>query len=50
MVNIVAEGHSTLERRLSYALGFQKDKERMELEIQNLNINMRKVKAAIGIA
>lgn len=50
MIQIIAEGHADLNRKLNLALGLQADKERIDLEIQNLRIDMRTVKTALGIA
>lgn len=50
MINVVADGHLDLRRELKKALSLQDDKERMELQILKLNIDMRDVKLAVGVA
>jgi hypothetical protein len=50
MINIVAEGHLDLYRKLDHVTTFEKEKERMALQIEYINMEMRKVKTAVGIA
>lgn len=49
-IDIIGDGHVDLVRRLDEARELQRDKEEMKLQILNLNIDMRKVKEAIGLA
>lgn len=49
-IKIIAEGHATLMKRLNEVIGLQRDKVQIDLEINWLKMDMRKVKAKIGIA
>lgn len=49
-IDVIGDGHVDLVRRLDEARELQRDKERMELEILNLSLDMSAVKRRIGLA
>lgn len=48
-IDIIGEGHDFLKQRLDEALQMEKKRERMELEILNLQIDMKKVKTCLHL-
>ena len=49
-IRVIGEGHDFLKRRLDEALLMEQKRERMELDILGLKMDMKKVKEAIHIA
>jgi len=49
-IDIIGEGHDFLKQHLSDALKMEKKRERMELEIVNLQIEVKKIKEHLDIA
>lgn len=49
-INIIGEGHDFLKMRLEEALRLEKARERMELEIVDLRMEVKKIKAHLNIA
>lgn len=49
-INIIGEGHEFLNLRLDDALSFKSKSERMELEILDLRMEVKKIKAHLNIA
>ena len=49
-IDVIGDGHDFLKEGLEAALGMEKKRERMELDILNLRIDMRKVKEKLDIA
>lgn len=49
-INTIAEGHAYLKQKLEEAVALQRDKERMELDISALKMDMHNVKLKIGLA
>lgn len=48
-IDIIGEGHDFLKQRLDEALQMERKRERMELEILNLQIDMKKVKTCLHL-
>jgi len=49
-INIIGDGHDFLKMRLEEALRLEKVRERMELEIMDLRMEVKKIKAHFQIA
>lgn len=49
-IDIIGEGHDFLKQRLDEALQMEKKRERMELEILNLQIDMKEVKTCLHLS
>ena len=49
-INIIGDGHDFLKMRLDEALRLEKVRERMELEIMDLRMEVKKIKAHFQIA
>lgn len=49
-INIIGEGHDFLKMRLEEALRLEKVRERMELEIMDLRMEVKKIKVHFNIA
>lgn len=49
-INIIGEGHDFLKMRLEEALQMEKKRERMELDIVDLRIEIKKIKSHLNIA
>lgn len=49
-INIIGEGHEFLNLRLDDALSFKSKSERMELEVLDLRMEVKKIKAHLNIA
>lgn len=50
MINVVAEGHGVLHHRMDDVMDLYRDKERMEIELIDLRMNVNDVKQAITLA
>ena len=49
-IQVIAEGHLDLDRKLDEALKVEKEKEMMHLRVNVLENDMRRVKEKVGIA
>ncbi|NBH71658.1 hypothetical protein D3Z51_06400 [Clostridiaceae bacterium] len=49
-INIIGDGHDFLKMRLDEALRLEKTRERMELEIVDLRMEVKKIKSHLNIA
>lgn len=49
-IDIIGEGHDFLKQRLDEALQMEKKRERMELELVNLRMEIKKIKEHLDIA
>lgn len=49
-IDIIGEGHDFLKQRLSEALQMEQKRERMELELINLRLEIKKIKEHLNIA
>lgn len=49
-IDIIGEGHDFLKQRLNEALQMEVKRERMELEMVNMRMDINKIKSALNIA
>ena len=49
MVNVVAEGHGILHKRMKDVIDLYEDKEQMKVEIISLRIDVKNIKRAVAI-